>query len=82
MVREDLVLVSDDSPGARVFRTSEPVSISYRDGERPDKLAEAEGVQSLCHVPLIGRKRTLGILSLARIARRCRSPITTWSSWG
>ena len=68
-IREDLVLSPEaDSPGARVFRTGEPVSIMCCEGERLDPLAEAEGVKSLCHVPLISRNHTLGILSLARLA--------------
>src|SRR6266571_1971341 len=69
MVREDVVLaLDDDSPKARVFRTGEPVSIIFSAEDRRDTLAEAEGLQSLCHVPLISRNRTLGLLSLARLA--------------
>jgi len=37
-------------------------------------LAEAEGVQSLCHIPLISRSRTIGLLSLARLAPTPFSP--------
>jgi formate hydrogenlyase transcriptional activator len=68
-IREDLVIAAnEDSPGARVFRTGEPVSILCCESDRIDPLAEAEGVQSLCHIPLISRNRTLGLLSLARLA--------------
>ena len=52
-----------DSQIARVFRTGEVLSES----EDIDPMAKAEGVQSLCHIPLVSRKRTLGVLSLARL---------------
>jgi len=69
LVREEIVIPTDeDSPGARVFRTGEPLSILRGESDRVDPLAEAEGVQSLCHIPLISRDRILGLLSLARLA--------------
>ena len=68
-IREDLVIpIEEDSPGARAFRTGEPAAVLCCGGERLDRLAEAEGVQSLCHIPLISRSRTIGLLSLARLA--------------
>jgi formate hydrogenlyase transcriptional activator len=69
LIREELLIATDeDSPGARVLRTGEPVSILSSEPGGVDSLAAAEGVQSLCHVPLISRSRTLGLLSLARLA--------------
>jgi formate hydrogenlyase transcriptional activator len=69
LIREEIVIATnEDSPGAHVFRTGEPVSILRGELDRVDPLAEAEGVQSLCHIPLISRNRTLGLLSLARLA--------------
>ncbi len=69
LAREDLVIATDqDSVVARVFRTGEPASIVCCGEERMDPLAVAEGVQSLCHIPLISRSRTIGLLSLARLA--------------
>jgi formate hydrogenlyase transcriptional activator len=66
LIREELVIEADDeSPAARVFRSGRPESI-LRD--ESDPLAKAQGVQSLCHIPLISRGRTLGLLSLARLA--------------
>ena len=59
-----LVPVDGDSQIARVFRTGEALSES----EDVDPMAKSKGVQSLCHIPLISRKRTLGVLSLARLA--------------
>ncbi len=73
--REDLVFATDDeSAGARAFRTGEAASILWCGGDRMDPLAEAEGVQSLCHIPLISRSRTIGLLSLARLAPTPFSP--------
>jgi len=69
IVREDLVLTGgDDSPAARVLQTGEPASVICCGSDRMDPLVAAEGVQSLCHVPLISRDRTLGLLTLARLA--------------
>ena len=63
-----MIATDDDSVVARVFRTGEPASILCCGKGRMDPIAEAEGVQSLCHIPLISRNRTLGLLSLARLA--------------
>jgi formate hydrogenlyase transcriptional activator len=67
-IREGMLIATDeDSPTTRAFRTGEPVSLLRGDSVHFDQLAEAEGVQSLCHIPLISRNRTLGLLSLARL---------------
>jgi formate hydrogenlyase transcriptional activator len=64
-VHEDKrIPVDGESQIARVFRTGEAVS----DAENVDPMAKAEGVQSLCHIPLTSRDRILGVLSLARLA--------------
>jgi formate hydrogenlyase transcriptional activator len=69
LIREEILIpANEDSPGARAFRTGQPVSVLCCGPDRIDPLAEAEGLQSLCHVPLISRNRTLGLLSLARLA--------------
>ena len=49
----------------RAFQTSQPICIAEVD-TTADPLAAAEGVKSMCHLPLIGRERVLGVLSLAR----------------
>jgi formate hydrogenlyase transcriptional activator len=47
-----------------VFRTGEPLNLA---GELARDLAAAEeGAKSLCHLPLAGRDRVLGVLSLGR----------------
>jgi formate hydrogenlyase transcriptional activator len=68
VIREEIVIApNEDSPGARVFRTGEAAGILRSEPGGVDPLAEAEGVQSMCHIPLISRNRTLGLLSLARL---------------
>ena len=65
---EDILIAVDaDSPGAKAFRTGTPQTVVCCQGERVDPIAEAKGVQSLCHIPLIGRKETIGLMSLARM---------------
>ena len=49
----------------RAFQTRQVVCVAQLDGTL-DPLAAAEGVKSMCHLPLIGRDRVLGVLSLAR----------------
>jgi formate hydrogenlyase transcriptional activator len=49
----------------RAFQTSRPICIAEVDSTA-DPLAAGEGVKSMCHLPLIGRERVLGVLSLAR----------------
>jgi len=66
---EKRIPVDGDSQIARVFRSGEALN----SGE-VDPMAKAEGVQALCHIPLISRKRTLGVLSLARLAPIAFSP--------
>ncbi len=68
-IREDILIATDeDSPSARAFRTGEAASVLCCTSDRIDPVAEGEGVQSLVHVPLVSRNRTLGLLSLVRLA--------------
>jgi formate hydrogenlyase transcriptional activator len=67
-IREDVRIVTDDgSPAARVYRTGEPVSAMDGDPSWTDAMVKAEGLKSLCHIPLVSRNRTLGLMSLARL---------------
>jgi formate hydrogenlyase transcriptional activator len=68
------IATDDDSPAALVYRTGEPVSVVAGDAGWTSPPAEAKGVESLCHVALISRSRTLGLLSLARLAPLPFSP--------
>jgi formate hydrogenlyase transcriptional activator len=52
---DNWITLDDDSPAARAFRSGEAVAVS-------------DGAQSACHIPLLGRNRTLGLLSLTRPA--------------
>ncbi|MCU1235292.1 MAG: transcriptional regulator, NifA subfamily, Fis Family [Candidatus Solibacter sp.] len=68
LAREDILIpANEDSPAARAFQNGEPASILSTDIDRIDPLAAAEGLKSLCHIPLISRNRTVGLLSLARL---------------
>jgi formate hydrogenlyase transcriptional activator len=49
----------------KAFQTREAICIAEVDSTL-DPLAAAEGVKSMCHLPLIGREHVLGILTLAR----------------
>jgi formate hydrogenlyase transcriptional activator len=49
----------------KAFETRQPICIAEVDSTL-DPLAAAEGVKSMCHLPLIGRERVLGILTIAR----------------
>ena len=68
LVGEVRITTDDESPGARAYRTGEPVSFLAGDLDWTSLLAETRGVESLCHIPLISRSRTLGLLSLARLS--------------
>ncbi len=48
-----------------VFETGRPLNLRYRDID--DQMAKDEGVRSICHLPLAGRNKMLGILSLGRV---------------
>ena len=54
-----------DSAAARVFETGKPLSLNDDDVARHE-IAVAEGIKSLCLLPLVGRNGPLGVLSLAR----------------
>jgi formate hydrogenlyase transcriptional activator len=67
--REEILFAADgDSSGARAFRNGSPESVVCCGPDRIDPVAEAEGVQSMCHIPLIARNGTLGLMTLVRLA--------------
>jgi formate hydrogenlyase transcriptional activator len=66
IVSEGMTLSENESATlVKAFRTSQPVCVAEVESTA-DPLAYAEGVKSICHLPLIARQRTLGVLSLAR----------------
>jgi formate hydrogenlyase transcriptional activator len=71
---EILIAADDDSPAARAYQTGQPQTVLAGESNWPDPVAEAEGLQSMCHIPLAGRKGTLGLLSLVRVAPLPFSP--------
>jgi len=69
LVREDSrIRVDNDSPAARAYRTGGPVSVQRGEPNWAPPLADAEGLNSMCHIAVVGRNRTLGLLTLARLA--------------
>jgi formate hydrogenlyase transcriptional activator len=65
---ENVVPVDGESPVAQSFRSGRPENVLPSDTDRIGPLAKGEGLQVLCHIPLISRKRTLGVVSLGRMA--------------
>ncbi len=48
-----------------VFETGRPLNLRY--GDIDAQMAKTEGIRSICHLPLAGRNKMLGILSLGRV---------------
>jgi formate hydrogenlyase transcriptional activator len=75
-VAEELSLPLDQDPSkvesswdARVIQTRQPLNLSgpeLAQLDPADSLAAAEGIKSLCYLPLISRDRPLGVLALGR----------------
>ena len=66
VIQEGMQISAEESASlVKAFRTSQPVCVAEVKSVG-DPLAVAEGVKSLCHLPLISRERVLGVLSLAR----------------
>lgn len=56
----------EESSAAQVFRTGEPLILDAHELAK-DVVAVKEGAKSVCHLPLIGRSRILGTLSLGSV---------------
>ena len=69
-VREELIVSPDpDAPGRRAFETLKPVVTTVTDAHDFGKgyeIAVAEGIKSVCFIPLVNRGRALGTLAIAR----------------
>ena len=72
---EQIITPTDDSPPKRALATLKPVS-----GRVTSTRAAAEGLKTVCFIPLVNHGRALGYMSLARVTRRrihpggCRIP--------
>jgi formate hydrogenlyase transcriptional activator len=67
--KADVLVPIDGSEPGETFRSGKPWTVNRLDPELHAELytkAAAEGISSLCHVPLISRGRTLGVLATAR----------------
>ena len=58
---EQIITLTDDSPPKRALATLKPVS-----GRVTSKRAAAEGLKTVCFIPLVNHGRALGYMSLAR----------------
>jgi len=66
---EEVVEQTQDSPAKRAFETMKPVIATTGDsppGTYGQKIAAAEGLKTVCFIPLVNRGRALGNLVLAR----------------
>ena len=59
-------LVDEDSIGATVFRSGRPASVVAGPGQPLDAVAQADGLQAACFLPLASQHRKLGMLTLVR----------------
>src|SRR5438105_258903 len=70
-IREHMFVPVEGSPAGRAFTTSEPALFGRADLAALDsevaRLLLAEGLQSMCSVPLIVHERKLGTLSIGRV---------------
>ncbi len=69
LIREEGKVPAAEGPTNRAFRIGETVALDAPALAALDagNLAVAEGFQALCDVPLVSRKRTLGVLCLGRL---------------
>jgi formate hydrogenlyase transcriptional activator len=58
--------IEASSSMAQVFHSGKPLNLRYSD-LMDDQVAKEEGIHAVCHLPLAGRNRMLGILSLGRL---------------
>jgi formate hydrogenlyase transcriptional activator len=67
--REEQLFTSDkNDPGTRAFQTLTPVVATDRDlSQEMRELATAEGVKTVCFIPLVNRGRAIGVLGISRI---------------
>jgi len=66
---EQIVTPSEDSPAKRAFETLKPVISTTNASPRDtygQKIAAAEGIKTVCFIPLVSRGRALGNLVIAR----------------
>jgi formate hydrogenlyase transcriptional activator len=63
VIREGMLPPESEASPVQVLKTGEALRKGARELARDD-LALAEGIKSVCHLPLVSRNRTLGVLSL------------------
>jgi formate hydrogenlyase transcriptional activator len=65
IVREGITGAEEEA-SARAFRTGQPIHLNGSELDH-ERFAAAEGARSACHLPLVGRDRVLGVLSLGSL---------------
>jgi formate hydrogenlyase transcriptional activator len=63
---EQIITETEDSPAKRAFETLKPVIATTDRDSYGRKIAAAEGIKTVCFIPLVNRGRALGNLVLAR----------------
>jgi formate hydrogenlyase transcriptional activator len=66
----EALITPKESPPAKVFGTKQPLTLDRRDLARldpPDSIANAEGIQALCCLPLLKGSKALGVFTVGRI---------------
>jgi formate hydrogenlyase transcriptional activator len=78
MIQEDHLISLENSPLGRAFQTGEPVLVNQKDlgqaGSEESAVVDGEGIKSSCHIPLVSRNRTVGVLAVARLGERVFTP--------
>jgi formate hydrogenlyase transcriptional activator len=71
LIKEHMLVAVDGSPAGRAFTTGAPARFGHADLAALDsevaRTLLAEGIQSMCSVPLIVHERRLGTLSIGRL---------------
>jgi formate hydrogenlyase transcriptional activator len=67
ILREGDLIPVENSAYAGIWQNAKPMVLHGRDSARNDPLAVAEGLHSLCLIPLTSPNRILGILGLGRL---------------
>src|SRR5881296_96476 len=79
LIKEHMFVPVEGSPAGRAFTTGEPARFGHADLAALDsdvgRMLLAEGIQSMCCVPLTVHDRRLGTLSIGRLGGE---PFTTW----
>lgn len=70
-VKEEKLIPIENTPVGTAFKTGKPVMARLPEVSRPESEGSGtvvgEGIKSCCHIPLVSRDRSVGVLALARL---------------